>query len=125
VRIINRSVLVVVPNQPFLDGLHKADPTSEGLTLEGQRRDPSVYLLPARDMETDLEKCLRDSAGRSLRNNWMDGTGSKSYGHGTGVLRPSENGSSIDFIRCRWILRTNLSSGRNFDCAPAILPNEN
>jgi len=59
VRVINRSVLVVIPKQPFLDWLHKADPTSEGLTLEDLRRDPSVYLLPARDMETDLEKCLK------------------------------------------------------------------
>lgn len=57
-RVINRSVLVVLPKQPFLDWLHRADPTSENLTLEDLRREPSVYLLPARDMESDQEKCL-------------------------------------------------------------------
>jgi hypothetical protein len=63
VRVVNRSVLVVVPKQPFLDWLHRADPTSEDLTLEDLRREPSVYLLPARDMETDLEKCLKRLCG--------------------------------------------------------------
>jgi hypothetical protein len=42
-----------------LEWLHRADPTSGELTLEDLRRDPSVYLLPARDMEADLEKCLK------------------------------------------------------------------
>jgi len=59
VRVLNRSVLVVIPRQPFLDWLHRADPTSGDLTLEDLRRDPSVYLLPARDLEPDLEKCLK------------------------------------------------------------------
>ena len=58
-RVINRSVLVVVPKQPFLDWLHEADPSSESLTLEDLRREPSVYLLPAHDMESGLEKCLK------------------------------------------------------------------
>jgi hypothetical protein len=30
--------------QRFLDGLHQADPTSAELTLEGLRKDPSVYV---------------------------------------------------------------------------------
>jgi hypothetical protein len=59
VGVLNRSVLVVIPRQPFLDWLHRADPTSGDLTLEDLRRDPSVYLLPARDLEPDLEKCLK------------------------------------------------------------------
>jgi len=57
-RVINRSVLVVLPKQPFLDWLHGAGPTSKHLTLESLRREPSVYLLPARGLESDLEKCL-------------------------------------------------------------------
>ena len=58
-RVINRSLLVVLPKQPFLDWRHRADPTSESLTLEDLRREPSVYLLPARDMESDQERCLK------------------------------------------------------------------
>ena len=58
-RVLNRSVLVVLPKQPFLDWLRAADPTSERLTLEDLRRDASVYLLPARDLEADLEKQLK------------------------------------------------------------------
>ena len=58
-RVINRSVLVVLPRQPFLDWLHRVDPTSGELTLEDLRRDSSVYLLPARDMEPALEKSLK------------------------------------------------------------------
>jgi len=55
VRFVNRSVLVVLPKQPFLDWLHNADPTSGELTLEILRDDPSVYLLPAHDLEPHLE----------------------------------------------------------------------
>ena len=57
--VVNRSVLVVLPRQPFLEWLHRADPTSDELTLEDLRRDPSVYLLPARGMEGDREKSLK------------------------------------------------------------------
>jgi len=59
VRVLNRSVLIVLPKQPFLDWLHGADPTSVSLAIEDLRRDPSVYLLPARDMHPDLEKDLK------------------------------------------------------------------
>ena len=48
-----------MPKQPFLDWLHEVDPTSEGLALDDLRRDPAVYLLPARDMESQLETCLK------------------------------------------------------------------
>jgi hypothetical protein len=51
-----------------------------------------------------FERTLRGD----LEESWMDGTESKNYGPGTGVLQHSENGSSIDFIRCRWILRAKL-----------------
>ena len=57
-RVVNRSVLVVRPKQPFLDWLHSADPTSETLTLADLCRDPAVYLLPARDLEEQLERDL-------------------------------------------------------------------
>jgi hypothetical protein len=44
--IINRTAIEVMPHRPFLDWLHRADPTSTGLSLEGLRRAPTVYLLP-------------------------------------------------------------------------------
>ena len=37
---INRSALVVKPAQPFLDWLHRVDPTSIHLTLEDLRGCP-------------------------------------------------------------------------------------
>ena len=50
---INRSAIVVKPAQPFLDWLHRVDPTSEDLTLHELRREPTIYLLP--EWETDEE----------------------------------------------------------------------
>ena len=43
---INRSAVVVIPAQPFLDWLHEADPTSTHLTLNDLRDEPTIYLLP-------------------------------------------------------------------------------
>ena len=43
---INRSAIVVKPAQPFLDWLHRVDPTSAHLTLDDLRLDPTIYLLP-------------------------------------------------------------------------------
>jgi hypothetical protein len=50
---INRTAIVVMPGQPFLDWLHRADPTSGELSLEDLRREPTVYLLP-HSMVVDL-----------------------------------------------------------------------
>jgi len=47
------------PSGPSFDWLHGADPTSTELTLEDLRREPAAYLLPARDLEADLEKQLK------------------------------------------------------------------
>jgi hypothetical protein len=43
---VNRTAIVVKPGLPFLDWLHRADPTSSELSLEDLRREPTVYLLP-------------------------------------------------------------------------------
>ena len=48
---INRSAVIVMPAQPFLDWLHQADPTSAELTLEDLRHEPTIYLLPEYDTE--------------------------------------------------------------------------
>jgi len=50
---INRSAVVVKPAQPFLDWLHRVDPTSGHLSLDDLRREPTIYLLP--EWETDEE----------------------------------------------------------------------
>jgi hypothetical protein len=42
---VNRSAVVVAPKQPFLDWLHRIDPTSRDLTL-ADLGEPNVYLLP-------------------------------------------------------------------------------
>ena len=42
----NRTAVVVVPKQPFLDWLHSIDPSSADLTLADLHQDPTVYLLP-------------------------------------------------------------------------------
>ena len=43
---LNRSAIVVKPEQPFLDWLHAADPTSLELTLLNLVREPTIYLIP-------------------------------------------------------------------------------
>lgn len=58
-RAVNRSAVVVVPKQPFLDWLHRVDSTSGVLTLTDLEDDPSVYLLPQCDFERDLEECFK------------------------------------------------------------------
>ena len=50
---INRSAVVVKPAQPFLDWLHRVDPTSGHLSLDDLRREPTIYLLP--EWKTDEE----------------------------------------------------------------------
>ena len=49
-RAVNRSAVVVVPKQPFLDWLHHVDSSSGKLTLTDLANDPSIYLLPECDV---------------------------------------------------------------------------
>jgi len=51
----NRTAIVVMPGQSFLDWLHRADATSGGLSLEDLRREPTIYLLP--ECENEGEAC--------------------------------------------------------------------
>lgn len=50
---LNRSAVIVTPKQPFLDWLHRADPTSLTLTLEDVG-EPTIYLLPQCEGDQDL-----------------------------------------------------------------------
>ena len=54
---INRSAVVVIPAQPFLDWLHQADPTSAQLSLNDLRKEATLYLLPEYDTEEEARQC--------------------------------------------------------------------
>ena len=58
--LINRSAIVVRPGQPFLNWLHRVDPTSAHLTLDDLRRQPTIYLLPECDSEEQALEFLRE-----------------------------------------------------------------
>ena len=60
---LNRTAIMVMPGQPFLDWLHRADPTSGGLSLEDLRREPTVYLLPECENEEEARQCLKEVCG--------------------------------------------------------------
>jgi len=60
---INRSAVIVMPAQPFLDWLHQADPTSAELTLEDLRHEPTIYLLPEYDTEEEALGHLKRVCG--------------------------------------------------------------
>ena len=61
---VNRTAIVVRPGQPFLDWLHRADPTSSELNLEDLRREPTVYLLPECENEEEARKWLKEVCGQ-------------------------------------------------------------
>lgn len=43
---LNRTVVVLVPKQPFLDWLNNVDPDEDTLTAEDLREDNEVFLIP-------------------------------------------------------------------------------
>jgi hypothetical protein len=61
---INRTGIVVRPGQPFLDWLHRADPTSNELSLEDLRREPTVYLLLECENEEEAREYLEEVCGQ-------------------------------------------------------------
>ena len=54
----NRTAVVVVPKQPFLDWLRSVDPTSADLTLENLSADPTVYLLAEAQSDSAADRLL-------------------------------------------------------------------
>ena len=58
--IINRSAILVRPAQPFLDWLHRVDPTSAHVELDDLRLEPTIYLLPQREGKEETINCLRE-----------------------------------------------------------------
>src|SRR5215469_15179554 len=70
---VNRSAIVVRAVQPFLDWLHRVDPTSAQLTLEELRREPTIYLLPEWETEDEALEHLAEVSSEIFKeqlNGW-------------------------------------------------------
>jgi hypothetical protein len=63
-KLINRSAMMVMPAQPFLDWLHQVDPTSAHLTLADLRQEPAIYLLPECESKDEALEALRGSISK-------------------------------------------------------------
>ena len=61
---IIRTAIVVLPCQPFLDLLRGADPTSNSLSLEDLRYEPTVYLLPECESDEQIRECVEEVCGQ-------------------------------------------------------------
>src|SRR5215475_5128311 len=70
---VNRSAIVVRPAQPFLDWLHRVDPTRAQLTLGDLRREPTIYLLPEWETEGEALEHLAEVSSEIFKeqlNGW-------------------------------------------------------
>ena len=61
-REVNRSAIVVIPKQPFLDWLRSVDPTSAGLSLSDLEDEPTVYLVKECESDEDFSVRLQQIA---------------------------------------------------------------
>jgi hypothetical protein len=55
---LNRTVVLLVPKQPFLDWLNGVDPDDQALTAEDLREDNEVFLIPQFSDNADSEKWI-------------------------------------------------------------------
>lgn len=58
--LLNRTAVVVKPKAPFLEWLHRADPTSHKLVLQDLVLEPSVYLIPEYETSKQLTEILEE-----------------------------------------------------------------
>ena len=70
--VINRSAVIVMPAEPFLKWLHRADSTSAELTLADLRREPMIYLLPPYDTKEEALSHLEEVCGEIFESQ-LDG----------------------------------------------------
>ena len=56
---LNRTAVVVVPKQRYLDWLHAADPAASRISMGQIQQDPPVYLLPECNNDAEAEVHLR------------------------------------------------------------------
>jgi len=119
-RALNRSAVVVVPKQPFLDWLHRVDSSSGKLTLTDLGGDPSVYLLPECDLEPELEDCLKEACVEIFAdqlNGWYRAEELWPEDRNLGIFRLWFD---YAFIQYWLILRRNHWSWRIFDVSDAL-----
>ena len=57
--LVNRTAVIIIAKQPFLDWLQAVDPTSRQLKLDDLNMEASIYLLPDSDSDQQAEKNLR------------------------------------------------------------------
>jgi hypothetical protein len=69
---INRTAIVGVPGQAFLDWLHRVDPASGGLNLEDLRREPAVCLLPECENQEEARGHLEEVRGEVFEEQLTD-----------------------------------------------------
>ena len=99
-KLINRSAIMVMPAQPFLDWLHRVDPTSAHLTLADLRQEPAIYLLPeCESKEKALPRACGVASAESLRNNSMVGIVSPPFGRSSATYRRSTTGLNVASTR--------------------------
>lgn len=55
---LNRTVVLLVPREAFLEWLNDADPTDEPLTMEDLRDDSNVFLIPQFSDDMDSMKWI-------------------------------------------------------------------
>ena len=96
---INRSAIVVKPAQPFLDWLHRVDPTSAQLTLDDLSLEPTIYLLPECEGKEEAIECLREVCTEIFEEQLVAGTGSRQHGRPSATCMHSSSGSSGASIR--------------------------
>ena len=65
-KLLNRSAVLVMASRPFLEWLHRVNPTSVYLTLEDLRKDPSIYLLQESDDDVAARAHLQDASAEIL-----------------------------------------------------------
>ena len=58
---INLKAIMGMPCQPLPDWLHRADQTSNELSLDDLRRDPTVYLLPECENAEEARECPEEA----------------------------------------------------------------
>ena len=92
---INRSAVVVIPAQPFLDWLHQADPTSAHLSLNDLRLEPTISLLPDYDTEEEAHQHLQRRCKEIFeQHNWMASLVFQPHGLLIGASKISSTGLS-------------------------------
>jgi hypothetical protein len=52
-----------MPGRAFPNYPQRADPTSEGVSLEDLRREPAIYPFPECDNDEELRECLQEVCG--------------------------------------------------------------